>query len=92
MTLNGFLLDLVSMRDEEPFTRDSMSGDKGRGVYIYIRVDDIDSKYQELLALGFTPTKPKDWPWNNREFVLKDPDGYKLCFWEPITPLRQAQQ
>lgn len=85
VSLGGFALDLVSMRDEEPFTRDSMSGDKGRGVYIYIRVDDVDAKHRELLALGLTPaTTPKDWAWGNREFILKDPDGYKLCLWQPI--------
>jgi len=84
VSLGGFALDLVSMRDEDPFTRDSMSGDKGRGVYIYIRVEDIDAQYQSLVQAGFTPhTKPKDWPWGNREFILKDPDGYKLCFWMP---------
>ena len=84
VSLNDFLLDLVSMRDEKPFARDSMSGDKGRGVYIYIRVDDVDDKYQDLLAQNLTPsTAPKDWPWGNREFILKDPDEYKLCFWQP---------
>ena len=85
VTLDGFSLELVSMRDEEPFTRDSMTGEKGRGVYIYIRVDDVDSHYKNLLNAGLAPhTQPKDWPWGNREFILKDPDGYKLCFWQPI--------
>jgi uncharacterized glyoxalase superfamily protein PhnB len=84
VTLGGFTIDLVSMRDEDPFTRDSMDGDKGRGMYLYIRVDDVDAKHKELVALGLQPhTEPKDWPWGNREFVLKDPDGYKLCFWQP---------
>lgn len=27
---------------------------------------------------------PRDWPWGNREFVLKDPDGYKLVFWHEL--------
>src|SRR5690349_16659867 len=76
VALDGFMLDLVSMRDQEPFTRDSMSGNKGRGVYIYIRVDSVDDKHKELLAQGFAPaTAPKNWPWGNREFILKDPDG-----------------
>jgi catechol 2,3-dioxygenase-like lactoylglutathione lyase family enzyme len=25
-------------------------------------------------------TEPRDWEWGNREFIIKDPDGYKLCF------------
>lgn len=85
VALSGFSLDLVSMRDEAPFTHDSMAGDKGRGIYIYIRVNDVDSQYRELQDAGLMPhTQPTDWPWGNREFILKDPDGYKLCFWQPI--------
>lgn len=85
VSLGGFKLDLVSMRDQEPFTRDSMSGDKGRGVYIYISVEDVDAKYEQLATKGLRPaTQPKDWPWGNREFILKDPDGYKLCFWQAV--------
>jgi len=84
VSLNGFSIDLVSMRDEDKFARDSMSADKGRGVYVYINVDDVDAKHKELLEAGFNPyTEPKDWPWGNRELILKDPDGYKLCFWRP---------
>jgi len=85
VSLNGFQIDLVSIRDEDQFARDAMSADKGRGVYVYINVDDVDAKHAELQRLGLNPaTPPKDWPWGNREFILKDPDGYKLCFWQSI--------
>lgn len=85
VSLNGFELTLVNMRDEEMFVKDSMHADKGRGMYVYIKVDNVDEKYNELIKLGFKPTAPPaDWKWGNREFVLKDPDGYKLCFWQPI--------
>jgi uncharacterized glyoxalase superfamily protein PhnB len=89
VALNSFSIDLVSMRDEEQFARDSMSADKGRGVYVYINVDTIDAKYQELTVAGLAPsTEPKNWPWGNREFILKDPDGYKLCFWQAIDTIK----
>lgn len=81
VVLGGFGLDLVSMRDDGKFANDSMAAEKGLGLYIYVRVDDVDAKYQEIVVLGLQPTKPKDWPWGNREFILRDPDGYKLCFW-----------
>lgn len=82
--LSNFEILLLTMRDEEMFAKDSMSSEKGRGMYIYIQVDDVDSKYESLKAEGFVPaTEPKDWPWGNREFILKDPDGYKICFWKP---------
>ena len=82
--LNGFEITLVNMRDEDTFARDSMSSDKGRGMYVYIRTDNVDDKYKELVDIGLKPaTEPKDWDWGNREFIIKDPDGYKLCFWQP---------
>jgi uncharacterized glyoxalase superfamily protein PhnB len=84
VALHTFRIDLVSMRDERVFARDSMAGDKGRGVYLYLRIDDVDAQYRKLCAAELQPaTEPKDWPWGNREFILKDPDGYKLCFWQP---------
>ena len=85
VSLNGFKIDLVNMRDEDLFAKDSMANEKGRGVYVYIQVDDVDKKYAQLVDIGITPaTKPKDWECGNREFILKDPDGYKLCFWQLI--------
>lgn len=77
---------LVSIRDEEVFQRDVFSGDKGRGMYIYVYVDDVDAKHRQLIDLGLEPASaPRDWDWGNREFVIKDPDGYKLCFWHETT-------
>jgi uncharacterized glyoxalase superfamily protein PhnB len=81
--LNGFTITLVAMRDEDEFSKDSMATEKGRGVYTYIKVNNVDEWYQKLLELGIKPaTEPRDWQWGNREFIVKDPDGYKLCFWQ----------
>ena len=84
VSLKGFEIVLVNIRDEDEFAKDSMSAEKGRGMYIYLRVDNVDEHYQKLVKAGFKPyTQPKEWPWGNREFIVKDPDGYKLCFWQP---------
>lgn len=73
---------LVNMRDEDEFAGDALGGAKGKGMYVYFWVKNVDEEYQRQLQLGFRPaTQPRDWPWGNREFILKDPDGYKLCFW-----------
>lgn len=83
--LGDFEVTLVSMRDEDEFNRDSLSGDKGRGMYLYIHVDDVDAIYKQLKENGITPrSEPRNWDWGNREFVVKDPDGYKLCFWQSL--------
>lgn len=83
--LGDFEIVIVNMRDDTEFNGDSLAGDKGRGMYIYIRVDDVDKEYVRQVELGLqTHAKPRDWEWGNREFVTKDPDGYKLCFWQPL--------
>lgn len=80
--LGNFQITLVNMRDEEEFAKDSMAAERGRGVYVYMYVDDVDTQYDKFIKLGIKPaTKPRDWLWGNREFIVKDPDGYKLCFW-----------
>ena len=58
---------------------------KGLGIYIYVNVENVDEYYQSLLDKGLTPSsKPKNWSWGNREFAIKDPDGYKLVFYQSI--------
>jgi catechol 2,3-dioxygenase-like lactoylglutathione lyase family enzyme len=48
-------------------------------IFIYLSVDSVDEFYSELLSKGLQPaTEPKNQPWGNREFILHDPDGYKL--------------
>lgn len=85
ISLNGFKITLVNMRDEDEFAGDSLAGEKGKGMYVYVHVDDVDAQYAKLVDEGFTPhTVPRDWPWRNREFILKDPDGYKLVFWHEL--------
>jgi len=58
---------------------------KGLGIYINVNVENIDTYYQSLLDKGLKPSSiPRDWPWGNREFVIRDPDGYKLVFCEKL--------
>ena len=55
---------------------------KGLGVYIYVEVEDVDQHFKFLKDDGVEPrTEPKTWPWGKREFVVRDPDGYKLVFY-----------
>lgn len=84
--LNGFKIGLITMRDEAEFSGDSLSGIKGKGMYVYLYVDDVDTAHADLIKHGIQPaSEPRDWSWGNREFIVKDPDGYKLCFWQRTT-------
>jgi catechol 2,3-dioxygenase-like lactoylglutathione lyase family enzyme len=83
--LDNLKIELVTMRDESEFARDSMISDRGRGMYIYIKSDDVDKEFIRLSKLrAEIKDRPRDWPWGRREFVVKDPDGYKFCIWQPV--------
>jgi catechol 2,3-dioxygenase-like lactoylglutathione lyase family enzyme len=85
--LGDFWLHFHNKGDEKKpeFRAEAMTEPKGAGLYIYIDVKDIDGFYQSLVKKGIKPSsEPRDWPWGNREFVLRDPDGYKLTFYEQL--------
>jgi catechol 2,3-dioxygenase-like lactoylglutathione lyase family enzyme len=56
---------------------------KGEGLYVYIKVDDLEDFQKAVLAKGLKPAGEPERPLSrNREFVLRDPDGYNLVFFE----------
>lgn len=70
-------------KNKVKFTEESNVEPKGAGVYIYIQVENIDAYYKSLNAKNLKPSsEPRDWPWGNREFVIRDPDRYKLVFYQ----------
>jgi catechol 2,3-dioxygenase-like lactoylglutathione lyase family enzyme len=56
---------------------------KGAGSFLYIKVDDVDAAHDAVRAQGMTPEgEPQKQPSGNREFLLRDPDGYNLVFFQ----------
>ena len=56
---------------------------KGCGTYLYLTVENVNEVYDALLSAGLKPSsESRDWPWGNREFVIRDPDGYKLVIFK----------
>jgi len=54
----------------------------GRAIFY---VDDVDAMHARALAAGFTPqAEPRDAPWGERFFHLRDPDGHELSFAKPL--------
>ncbi|MGH7241082.1 MAG: VOC family protein [Candidatus Saccharimonadales bacterium] len=83
--VNWFSVDFVqaSTEDKSEFQAEATAEPKGAGLFINISVDDVDEFYEGIVAKGFKPSsEPRDWPWGRREFVLRDPDGYKLVFFK----------
>lgn len=40
--------------------------------------DDVDKMHEHLKSNGYQPPTPKDAPWGERFFHVKDPDGHEL--------------
>lgn len=83
--LNWFWMQFntVSSEEKPEFVQEAQAEPKGAGLYINIAVDDVDEFYQQALMAGLKPSsEPRDWPWGNREFAMRDPDGYKLVFFQ----------
>lgn len=77
---NWFWIDfLTAAKEARPeYKKEAALSGKGGGLYIYLSVDDIDGFHKALLSKGIKPDgEPRDAS-GNREFVLRDPDGYKL--------------
>ncbi len=77
----------IDFHDERTVTFQGESGKepKGLGIWIYVRVEDVDAYYKSIVEKGLKPSsEPRDWPWGNREFVIRDPDGYKYVFYNEI--------
>lgn len=85
--LNLFWIDFhpQDKEDKPEFQKEAHSRNKGAGQFLYIKVDNVDAFYKNLLKKKLEPSsQPRDWPWGNREFVIRDPDGYKLVFFQKI--------
>lgn len=82
---NWFKIDFIGQNEEQKdeFKEEAAAEPKGSGIYINCSVANVDEFYEGVLAKGMKPSsEPRDWPWGNREFVLRDPDGYKLVFFQ----------
>ena len=58
---------------------------KGLGVFTYVEVDDVDGQFKSVEENGIKPSsEPTTFPWGKREFAVKDPDGYKIIFYQRV--------
>jgi catechol 2,3-dioxygenase-like lactoylglutathione lyase family enzyme len=51
----------------------------GGGASLHLYVVDVDAFHGDLVSRGLTPdSPPDDRPWEDRDFTITDPDGYRL--------------
>lgn len=81
---------------EQPTGRTFLAGELdhpyGRGINLQIEVDDVDSLSARVLSAALPVLLPLEERWyrregmhvGNRQFVVQDPDGYLLRFFQDI--------
>ncbi len=85
--LNWFWIEFVAQDKAEKsvFQKELDLNQKGTNLFIHISVEDVDEFYESIISKGLKPSsKPKDFHWDRREFIVRDPDGYKLVFFQKI--------
>jgi catechol 2,3-dioxygenase-like lactoylglutathione lyase family enzyme len=83
--VNWFFVTFIAQDEEDDATlrKEAELPNKGSGLLLYIKVDDVDAFHKAARAKRLKPEgKPEVQPTGNREFVLRDPDGYKLVFFQ----------
>jgi catechol 2,3-dioxygenase-like lactoylglutathione lyase family enzyme len=77
--VNWFFVTFSSEDEAE----DAELANKGSGVFLHIKVDDIEEFHRGVASKGMKPaSEPQKRRNGGREFMLRDPDGYKLVFFE----------
>jgi catechol 2,3-dioxygenase-like lactoylglutathione lyase family enzyme len=83
--VNWFFVTFIAQdqEEDEALCKEADQPAKGAGLYLYIKVDDVEDFHKSVLAAGMKPdSEPETQASGNREFVLRDPDGYKLAFFQ----------
>lgn len=84
------------MLEELGIGRNWITGDLehpwGRGINFQIEVENVDELYAKVLSAGITPFLSIEEKWyrkgdshvGNRQFIVQDPDGYLLRFFQDL--------
>ena len=66
-------------------TREALPYPRAAGVDIRLMIDDVDAMYARVVAAGARIVLPvKDQPYGLRDFIVADPDGFRIRFAQRI--------
>ncbi len=84
-TLDGATLALCGRSTMDGIIPGEMRERANSSLQLEFQVGDVDKEYARLVELGIRDVKkPTDYPWGNRHFYCKDPDGNILSFYTPL--------
>jgi len=65
---------------------ESKEDEATRNAGVFLEVEDVDALYRRLMEKGLAPSAPKDQDFGFRTFTLRDPQGNRIEFGEPMQP------
>lgn len=71
----------VSVADSRRATVESSGGS---GITLTLQVDDIHARHGRLVQAGIDAGEVRKHSWGAWSFFCRDPEGYRLEFWQPI--------
>jgi catechol 2,3-dioxygenase-like lactoylglutathione lyase family enzyme len=83
--VNWFFVTFIAQdQEDDPELREEAEApSKGAGLFLYIKVDDVEDFHKAVVSKGLRPaSEPEARSSGRREFVVRDPDGYKLVFFQ----------
>jgi predicted enzyme related to lactoylglutathione lyase len=83
--VNWFFVTFVAQdrEEDEHLRKEAEASSKGAGMSVYIKVDDIADYHEAVVAQGMKPEgEPQRTPSGDQAFALRDPDGYRLVFFQ----------
>lgn len=84
--IGDYKLMLCSARDSNH--KFYPNGLGGTGVQFFIQVDKVDKIYQKIRNKIMLIDEIETKTWGDREFTIKDPDGYLISFYTPTSEAR----
>lgn len=64
--------------------RASIDSSAGRGLTLTLQVDDVHAVHGRLAGAGVDVGAVNRHPWGALSFFCRDPEGYRLEFWQPV--------
>lgn len=82
--VNWFSVDFIAQEPASTAQQQTAQGpNQGAEMSLHIKVENADEFYEGLVAKGMTPEGLPDGKRSTgRSFILRDPDGYRLVFFE----------
>lgn len=74
------LMLVVARKSNERFR---IGGIGGSGFQLFAQIDDVDKKWDEIKNKVEVVDGIETKDWGDREFTIKDPDGYLISFYTP---------